>query len=83
MQSVDRIHRLGLSPDIETHVELVIAPDSVDQSVERRLSDKINRMSQVLNDPSIMIEPEYADEEIESGFSEQDILDFINHLRGE
>ncbi|MEK4376864.1 DEAD/DEAH box helicase [Bacillus sp. FSL R5-0434] len=83
LQSVDRIHRLGLSPDIETHVELVIAPDSVDQSVERRLSDKINRMSQVLNDPSIMIEPEYADEEIESGFSEQDILDFINHLRGE
>ncbi|MFQ6321492.1 DEAD/DEAH box helicase [Bacillus halotolerans] len=83
LQSVDRIHRLGLSPDIETHVELVIAPDSIDQSVERRLSDKINRMSQVLNDPSIMIEPEYADEEIESGFSEQDILDFINHLRGE
>ncbi|MFC7558605.1 SNF2-related protein [Paenibacillus farraposensis] len=82
LQSVDRIHRLGLSQDISTNVELVITPDSIDQSVERRLKDKITRMSQVLNDPSIIIEPEYADEEIDGEFSEQDILDFINHLRG-
>lgn len=83
LQSVDRIHRLGLSPDINTNVELVVTPDSIDQSVERRLTSKITKMSQVLNDPSIMIEPEYADEEIASELSEQDILDFINHLRGE
>ncbi|MBJ8089186.1 DEAD/DEAH box helicase [Bacillus cereus] len=83
LQSVDRIHRLGLSQDIDTNVELVVTPDSIDQSVERRLTSKITRMSQVLNDPSIMIEPEYADEEIASELSEQDILDFINHLRGE
>jgi len=83
LQSVDRIHRLGLSDDIETNVELVISPDSVDQSVERRLAEKINRMSQVLSDPSLLIEVEYADEEIESELSEQDIQDFTNHLRGE
>jgi SNF2 family DNA or RNA helicase len=83
LQSVDRIHRLGLSDDVETNVELVISPDSVDQSVGRRLAEKINRMSQVLSDDSIMIEVEYADEEIESELSEQDIQDFTNHLRGE
>ncbi|ARV45238.1 DEAD/DEAH box helicase [Bacillus inaquosorum] len=83
LQSVDRIHRLGLSKEIETHVELVISPDSVDQSVERRLSEKINRMAEVLDDPSIMIEPEYADEEVESELSQQDIHDFVRHLRGE
>lgn len=83
LQSVDRIHRLGLSKEIETNVELVISPDSVDQSVERRLTEKINRMSQVLNDPSIMIELEYADEEIEGELSEQDIIDFTSHLRGD
>lgn len=83
LQSVDRIHRLGLSDDIETNVELVISPDSIDQSVERRLAEKINRMSQVLSDPSLLIEVEYADEEIESELSEQDIQDFTDHLRGE
>lgn len=83
LQSVDRIHRLGLDPDIETNVEIVISPDSVDESVARRLETKIHKMSEVLNDPSIMIEPEYADEEIDSGLSKQDILDFIKHLRGE
>lgn len=83
LQSVDRIHRLGLSDDIETNVELVISPDSIDQSVEHRLAEKINRMSQVLSDPSLLIEVEYADEEIESELSEQDIQDFTNHLRGE
>jgi len=83
LQSVDRIHRLGLSDDIETNVELVISPESVDQSVKRRLAEKINRMSEVLNDPSLMVEAEYADEEIESALNDQDIQDFTNHLRGE
>lgn len=83
LQSVDRIHRLGLSPDVETNVELVISPNSIDQSVEHRLSQKILRMAQVLDDPSIVIEYEYADEEIESELSQQDIEDFTRHLRGE
>lgn len=83
LQSVDRIHRLGLSKDIETHVEIVISPNSVDQSVQRRLTEKINKMAEVLDDRSIMIETEYADEEIESELSEQDISDFTKHLRGQ
>lgn len=83
LQSVDRIHRLGLSPDQETNVEMVLSPDSVDESVHRRLTSKIHVMSDVLNDESIMIEPEYSDEEIDNGLNEDDILDFINHLRGQ
>ncbi|RUL47229.1 DEAD/DEAH box helicase [Lysinibacillus antri] len=83
LQSVDRIHRLGLSSDQETIVEMVVSPDSVDDSVDRRLTNKIHVMSDVLNDDSIMIEPEYSDEEIDNGLNEDDILDFINHLRGQ
>lgn len=83
LQSVDRIHRLGLEPSTETNVEFIVSPDSIDESVERRLYSKIKTMSEVLNDPSIMIEPEYADEEIGNDLNEQDILDYINHLRGE
>lgn len=62
---------------------MIVSPDSVDVSVQRRLTNKIHVMSDVLNDDSIMIEPEYSDEEIDSGLNEDDILDFINHLRGQ
>ncbi len=79
LQSVDRIHRLGLKKDQETIVEIVYCQDSIDDSVKRRLESKINKMSEVLNDPSLKIQPEYADEE---AFNEDDIMDFINHLKG-
>jgi SNF2 family DNA or RNA helicase len=83
LQSVDRIHRFGLDPEEETNVEIVYCPDSVDESVERRLHSKINKMSEVLNDRSLNIEPEYGDEELfGEEFNADDIDDFINHLRG-
>ncbi len=83
LQSVDRIHRLGLPRNIDTNVEIVYCPESVDESVERRLQLKINRMAEVLNDRSLQIEPEYGDEETMSDdFNDDDLLDFVHHLRG-
>ncbi|MGF9911559.1 DEAD/DEAH box helicase [Paenibacillus ehimensis] len=83
LQSVDRIHRLGLPEDIETEVEILICPDSVDESVERRLKIKIDRMSEVLKDNSIRIEPEYVNpENFEESLSVEDINDFVKHLKG-
>ncbi|MBE0340721.1 DEAD/DEAH box helicase, partial [Paenibacillus sp. 28ISP30-2] len=83
LQSVDRIHRLGLPEDVETEVEILICPDSVDQSVERRLQMKIDRMSEVLRDNSIRIEPEYViPENYEESLSIEDINDFVRHLKG-
>lgn len=83
LQSVDRIHRFGLSDEVETDVEIIYCPDSVDESVERRLQTKINRMARVLNDRSLHIEPEYGDEEIIGDeYNSEDIQDFIGHLRG-
>lgn len=82
LQSVDRIHRLGLPEDIETEVEILICPDSVDESVERRLKIKIDRMSEVLKDNSIRIEPEYVNpENFEESLSVEDINDFVRHLK--
>lgn len=83
LQSVDRIHRLGLPEDVETEVEILICPDSVDESVERRLKIKIDRMSEVLQDRSIRIEPEYVNpENFEESLSIEDINDFVKHLKG-
>ncbi|KKE78311.1 DEAD/DEAH box helicase [Bacilli bacterium] len=83
LQSVDRIHRLGLPKEINTYIEIVYCPDSVDESVYRRLNEKISIMREVLNDDSLRIEPEYADEEESEDINDADAIDYIKHLKGE
>jgi SNF2 family DNA or RNA helicase len=80
LQSQDRIHRLGLPPGTETLIEIAYCPGSIDESVERRLTDKISLMSQVLNDPSINIEPVSVDPD-DSYLTDKDVDDFLRHLR--
>lgn len=79
LQSVDRIHRLGLSSEQETTVEILYSPDTVDDSVWRRVHAKINKMADVLNDHSLKVEPVVPDLEAE-GLDEDDARDFLNHL---
>lgn len=56
MQSEDRIHRLGLSPDAKPQVEFVECEDSIDQVVRNRLELKVRTMAQALEDPSLNVE---------------------------
>lgn len=65
MQSEDRIHRLGLSPDANPVVEFVECEDSVDQVVRARLEAKVSRMAKALEDSSLTVaidEIEYDEE---------------------
>ncbi|MEM9619371.1 MAG: DEAD/DEAH box helicase [Pseudomonadota bacterium] len=79
LQSEDRIHRLGLPPDQETYVEILQSPQTIDESVDRRLGFKIENMARVLNDASLNREPEII--ELDSdGFDENDLKDFLSHL---
>ena len=80
LQSEDRIHRLGLPPEQETFVEILQAPGTIDESVDRRLSHKIDKMAQVLNDEALKVEPEVVDLDAD-GFNEGDLTDFLQHLR--
>jgi SNF2 family DNA or RNA helicase len=73
IQSEDRIHRLGLAPNQDTHIYLLHSPDTIDESIKRRLETKVNRMSAVLNDPSLNIEPAEVEEEV--GFDQEDLED--------
>ena len=52
MQSEDRIHRLGLSPDAKPQIEFVECEDSIDQVVRTRLELKVKTMAQALEDSS-------------------------------
>lgn len=50
LQSLDRIHRLGLSDDTITKIYFLKTKLTIDERVSSRLKDKISRMSDVLND---------------------------------
>ena len=56
LQSEDRIHRFGLAPDQETHIEIVECIDSIDEMVRARLKFKIDAMATVLDDSSLRLE---------------------------
>jgi SNF2 family DNA or RNA helicase len=50
LQSKDRIHRVGLKEDTITNYYYLISPDSVDQIVHYRLSEKVRRMEKIINE---------------------------------
>lgn len=90
LQSLDRIHRLGLLPGIETNITIVqIAPPSglgsIDFSVSRRLGAKIRALEQLLNDTDlhqIALDEEDALEPVDYSVTEEDIADLIQELEG-
>ena len=53
LQSVDRIHRLGLAPEQETRITLLLTQDTIDEVVNGRVREKAERLGEMLDDPSI------------------------------
>lgn len=88
LQSIDRIHRLGLPEGQETNIFVYRsrAPaeiGSVDMSVSRRLTEKIRNMQELLDDPDlheIAYDEEQADDPIDYDVGIQDIVDLIAEL---
>ncbi len=81
LQSEDHIHRLGLRPGQVTTVEILACPDTVDQSVGRRLKSKVMRMAEVLRDRSLHVEPVSVDLDADvDAFDNEDYSDFLKHL---
>lgn len=90
LQSIDRIHRLGLPPDQDTNIYIYRSkapPEigSVDMSVTRRLAEKIRNMQVLLDDPDlheIALDEEEALDPIDYDIRLQDIVDLISELEG-
>jgi SNF2 family DNA or RNA helicase len=81
LQSADRIHRLGLPPTQKTFIEFVFSPGTIDDSVNRRLSFKIEQMEIALRDPSISLPTHWFDDLDELPDAE-DVKDLLETLRG-
>jgi SNF2 family DNA or RNA helicase len=83
LQSIDRIHRLGLSPEVETKVEILEARGTIDSRVAKRLKAKIDSMSQILNDPglaALAYDPLDVIEEFPAGIQPEDVEEIVDHL---
>jgi SNF2 family DNA or RNA helicase len=85
LQSLDRIHRLGLPSDQDTNIFILESEATVDQRIARRLQDKIQRLGFYLNDSGLVgVSLPGADEEILPeamiGLDEFDLNDIYQHL---
>lgn len=86
IQSVDRIHRLGLDPGTTTHVTILISAETIDEVVESRLREKTERLGKLLQDPdlSVMSLPAVPEEglvgESDLGVDDRDRAKVARHL---
>jgi len=72
---------LGLDLNQDTTVEILLSPDTIDDSVTARLNSKIAVMGAILDDPDLNVD--HFDPENDSEFSIADAQDFIHHIQNE
>ncbi len=90
LQSIDRIHRLGLPYDTQTNIHIfqTRAPKGIgciDYSVSRRLAIKIRALQQLLEDEDlhrIALDEEESEEPIDYDIQLEDLIDLIDELEG-
>lgn len=81
LQSLDRIHRLGLAPGTETRVTVLAVEGTIDEVVALRLEEKLEFMGRILDDPSVR---QLADLEEEpsaaAGMDMADVRALLTHV---
>jgi hypothetical protein len=80
LQSLDRIHRLGLSPGIETNVTILAARNTIDAVVGDRLEKKLEFMGKILDDPSVQRLGDLEEVSGAAGMDAADVTALLAHL---
>jgi SNF2 family DNA or RNA helicase len=86
LQSLDRIHRLGIPKNIVTEVEILQAKNTIDCVVDDRLKEKISVMSSVLDDfdlKALAYDPEDIIEDVDGGIDKNDFDKIKNHVESD
>ena len=55
LQSLDRIHRLGLAKGVDTRITFLVTTGTIDETIDRRVRLKAERLSQMLSDPDLLV----------------------------
>ncbi|MFG1995301.1 DEAD/DEAH box helicase [Actinoplanes sp. NPDC048988] len=85
LQSIDRIHRLGLLPSDETRIRYLVTAGTIDDVVDARIQIKAKNLAEALDDPSLM-STALPDEEagtIERAVDSDDLQALFAHLRAD
>lgn len=84
LQSLDRIHRLGLPPEQATKVFILQSVRTIDQRISPRLEFKVEQLAEALNDRSLSqnsLPNEFNDSPAElMGIDDLDLDDLFAHL---
>lgn len=84
LQSVDRIHRLGLPAEQETRITFLLTAGTIDEVIDARIREKADRLGDMLDDPDISTMALPSDEDYGPAIdSSADIAALFAHLRGE
>jgi SNF2 family DNA or RNA helicase len=81
LQSLDRIHRLGLPADTETRITVLVASNTIDELVEQRLATKLRFMGSVLDDPAVLELGDLEEEpSVSVGMDTNDLAGLVAYL---
>jgi hypothetical protein len=70
LQSLDRIHRLGLEPNTVTKATVLVARGTIDELVTARLASKLAWMSEALDDEALSVLADLEEERESGGVSD-------------
>ncbi|GAA4687312.1 DEAD/DEAH box helicase [Frondihabitans cladoniiphilus] len=84
LQSLDRIHRLGLPPETETHITVLASEGTIDELVSQRLETKLQFMGRILDDPAVERLGDLDEEPpFGGGLDGADIQSLLRHLHAD
>lgn len=84
LQSIDRIHRLGLPAGQSTRISFLVSTGTIDEVVDTRIKEKAGRLGEMLNDPDITTMALPSDEDYGAAIdTHDDLMALFAHLRGE
>lgn len=81
LQSLDRIHRLGLAHDVRTRVTVLASEGTIDEVVAARLATKLEFMGGILDDPAVQQLADLDEEPaVGGGLDQGDLQALMGHL---
>lgn len=80
LQSLDRIHRIGLRPDEHVTYHILLADLTIDETIDKRLLEKEELMKSILND-DLPIGGFEADENLIASSESEEVLDFKETMK--
>jgi len=84
LQSIDRIHRLGLPPGQSTRITFLVTNGTIDEVIDARIKQKAERLGEMLDDPDISTMALPSDEDYGPAIDTyEDMVALFAHLRGE